>query len=79
MSRATSTTPTAATSPKLGRDDLEAKIRELQGDVRETADEAKSYAIVVAAAVVVGIAAVTFMLGRRRGRKKSTIVEIRRI
>jgi hypothetical protein len=64
---------------KISRDDLEAKFRELQGDVQETTDEATSYAVVVAAVLVVGIAAVTFVLGRRRGRRKSTIVEIRRI
>jgi hypothetical protein len=64
---------------KISRDDLEAKFRELQGDVQDTAEEATSYAVVVAAVLVVGIAAVTFVLGRRRGRKKSTIVEIRRI
>jgi hypothetical protein len=64
---------------KIQPADLEAKFRELQGDVKETADEAKSYALVAAAVVIVGIAAVTFVLGRRRGRKKTTIVEIRRV
>ena len=64
---------------KISRDDLEAKFRELQGDVQETADEATSYAVVASAVLVVGLAAVTFILGRRRGRRKSTIVEIRRI
>jgi hypothetical protein len=64
---------------KIQPADLEAKFRELQGDVQETADEAKSYALVAAAVVIVGIAAVTFVLGRRRGRKKTTIVEIRRV
>jgi hypothetical protein len=69
----------AAPGAKISRDDLEAKFRELQGDVQETAEEATSYAIVVAAVVVVGLAAAAFVLGRRRGRKRSTIVEIRRI
>ena len=67
------------TAIKIRRDDLEAKFRELQGDVQETADEAKSYVLAAAAVVVVGIAAVAFVLGRRRGRKRSTIVEIRRV
>ena len=64
---------------KITRDDLENKFRELQGDVVETTDQAKSYVIAAAVVVVVGIAAVTFVLGRRRGRKRSTVVEIRRI
>lgn len=64
---------------KITREDLEGKFRELQGDVEETTSEVKSYAIAVAAVVVVGVMAVTFVLGRRRGRKKTTVVEIRRI
>jgi hypothetical protein len=67
------------TATRIERADLAAKFRELQGDVQETAGEAKSYVLVAAAVVVVGIAAVTFVLGRRRGRKRSTIVEIRRV
>jgi hypothetical protein len=67
------------TAAKIDRDDLEAKFRELQGDVAETTDHAKSYAIAVAAVVVVGVAALAFVLGRRKGRKRSTIVEIKRI
>ena len=67
------------TATRIERSDIEAKFRELQGDVQDTADEAKSYAFAVAAVVVVGLAAAAFVLGRRRGRKRSTIVEIRRI
>jgi hypothetical protein len=63
---------------KITRDDLEAKFRELTGDVDERAEAAKSTAItvgaVVAAAVVIGV----FLFGRSRGRKKTTIVEVRR-
>ena len=64
---------------KIDRGDIEAKFRELQGDVVETTEQAKSYAIAVAAVVVVGVAALAFVLGRRKGRKRSTIVEIKRI
>ena len=64
---------------KITRDDLEAKLRELKGDVGATTETVKSYALAVAAVVLVGIAAVAFVAGRRRGRAKSTIVEIRRI
>lgn len=63
---------------KITRDDLEAKFRELTGDVDQKAEEAKATAItvgaVVAAAVVLGV----FLFGRSRGRKKTTIVEVRR-
>jgi hypothetical protein len=68
-----------ATATKISRDDLADKFRELQVDVKDTADEAKSYAIAAAAVAVVVVVAAAFLLGGRRGRKKSTIVEIRRV
>jgi hypothetical protein len=67
------------TDGKITRDDLEAKLRELKDDVDETAESAKSY--VAAAAVAVGLLvfAIAFAAGKKRGRRKSTVVEIRRI
>ena len=64
---------------KITREDLEDKFRELQGEATSTAEQAKSYAIAAGAVLLVGIAAVAFVLGRRKGRKKSTVVEIRRL
>lgn len=64
---------------RISRDDLEAKLRELQGEVDETKDSALQTAIAVGAVVAVGVIAVAFLLGRRRGRKRTTIVEVRRI
>lgn len=69
----------AKTSTKITRDDLEAKFRELQGDASETVEEAKGYAVTAAIAVGVVLVAAVFVLGRRRGRRRSTIVEIRRL
>jgi hypothetical protein len=63
----------------IRRDDLEAKLRELQGDVEETTRSATSTLITVGAVVAVGVVAVAFMLGKRRGRRRRTIVEVRRI
>jgi hypothetical protein len=62
----------------IGRADIEAKLRELQGEVEIIGEEAKSYAITVVAVVGVAIVAVAFVLGRRRGRRNRTIVEVRR-
>lgn len=63
---------------KITRDDLEAKFRELTGDVEDKAESARSTAIavgaVVAAAVVLGV----FLFGRSRGQKRTTVVEVRR-
>lgn len=66
------------TAQKISRDDIEAKLREIQGEVDETAESAKGIAIAVGAVVAVGVLAAVFLLGRRRGRAKSTIVEVRR-
>jgi hypothetical protein len=68
-----------ATNGKVTQQDLEDKFRELQGEATSTAEQAKSYAIAAAAVVVIGIAAVAFVMGRRKGRKKTTVVEIKRI
>jgi len=61
------------------RADIESKLREIRGvtdDSTEVAQEAaKPVLIALGVAVVIG----AFLLGRRRGRKRSTIVEIRRI
>lgn len=63
----------------IQRRDIEAKIRELQGDVEETAQSATSTLLTVGAVVAVGVVAVAFLWGRRKGRKRTTIVEVRRI
>lgn len=71
------TSPTVP-QKKITRDDIEAKFRELTGDVDEKAEAAKETAIaigaVIGAAVIIGV----FLFGRSRGRKKTTIVEVRR-
>ncbi len=67
-----------ATKP-ISRGDLESKLRELQGEVDETKDSALSTAIAVGAVIAVGVVAVAFLLGRRRGKRRTTVVEIRRI
>jgi hypothetical protein len=59
--------------------DLESKFRELEGEATSTARQAKTYAVAAVAVAVVTVAAVAFVLGRRRGKKKTTVVEIRRI
>jgi ABC-type spermidine/putrescine transport system permease subunit II len=67
-------------APKdITRDDLEAKFRELRGEVDTTAASAKSYAVAVGAVAVVAVIGVVYLLGRRRGKKRSTVVEVTRL
>lgn len=61
------------------REDLEAKLREIQGVVDETKGSARD-AAVVGAIVVVVIIALAFFLGRRKGSKGAkAMIEIRQV
>ncbi len=62
----------------IERRDIEAKIRELHGGVEDTAQSATTTLATVGAVVIVGVVAVAFLLGRRKGRRRTTIVEVRR-
>ncbi len=64
---------------RISRDDIEAKFRELRGEIDHTAESAKSTIIAVGAAVAVAVVIAAFLFGRRRGRKRTTVVEIRRV
>ena len=61
------------------RSDIEAKLREIKGEVDTTATAAKPAAMAVAAVAVVALLGAAYLLGRRKGKKKSTVVEIRRV
>ena len=62
----------------VNRDDLEAKLREIQQVVDETAAGAKSPGV-LAAVGVVALIFLVYVLGRRRGRKGSARVEVYRV
>jgi len=58
--------------------DIRAKLREIKGGVDETTETAKPYALAGGIAGVIALLALAFLLGRRRGHRKDTWVEIRR-
>lgn len=72
-------TASSATTNPITRDDLESKFRELEGGVSETKESAASMLITVGAVVAVGVIALAFLAGRRKGKKRTTVVEVRRI
>lgn len=72
-------TATAPGSTRITRDDIEARFRELEGEVDERKEQVLGVAAMVGVAAVVGVVLVAFALGRRRGRKRTTVVEIRRV
>lgn len=64
---------------RITRSDIEAKLQEIRGTAEDSApdvpESAQRTGILAAGGALLVVA---FLLGRRRGRKKSTIVEIRR-
>ena len=70
---------TATENGRITRGDIEAKLRELRGDVEETGEAVVEKGKAVIGVVAAGVAGLIFLLGVRRGKKKSTVVEIRRV
>ena len=64
---------------RITRGDIEAKLREMRGDVEQTAAAAKTPILAIAGGVATAVIVIAFLLGKRRGRRKSTVVEIRRV
>ena len=64
---------------RISREDIEAKLRALQGDVQVKVEDRKSTVMVVAGGIGVVLVIVFFLLGRRSGKRRSTVVEIRRV
>jgi len=63
----------------ITRDDIEAKFRELTGEASDELESARSQAVTVGLAVGVALVAVVFLIGRRSGRRRSAVVEVRRV
>jgi len=69
----------ASAARPITRDDLEAKFREVQGGVGVGADAARGVGKATGALMTVAAVGIAYMLGRRRGRRRRTIVEVRRV
>jgi hypothetical protein len=67
------------TQERITRDDLESKFRELEGEAREQVASARSTAITAGIIGLVVLLLLAFLLGRRRGKQRSTVVEIKRV
>ena len=70
---------TVPTDRRITRNDIQGKLEELRGEVDEGVDAARNVTKVVAVVAVGMLVAAAFLYGRRRGRKRQTIVEIRRV
>lgn len=64
---------------RVTRADIEAKLREIGGEVDEAGEQARNIGMIVGAVAIVVVVGVAFLLGRRRAKKTTTVVEIRRV
>lgn len=70
---------TMASGSTVTRDDLEAKIRELQGGAQDQVSSARGTLLTAGGVVAALLLLIVFLLGRRAGKQRTTIVEIKRV
>ena len=59
--------------------DIESKFREIQEQVDHVAEEGKQRLAPIAIAAGVALVVVVYLVGRRSGKRRSTVVQIRRL
>jgi hypothetical protein len=64
---------------KISPADIEAKLRDVQGQVDTVKNDSKKKALIGGAASGVILLLIIFLLGQRAGKRKSTVLEIRRL
>jgi hypothetical protein len=64
---------------RIDRAAIESKFREVQADLTATVEGARQRVVVVGAAAGGLVLVAAYVLGRRAGRRRSTVVEIRRL
>jgi hypothetical protein len=72
-------TTSTAPAKRITRDDIESKMRELQGDVDTNIESARTIGLAAGIGVTIVLVLFAYVLGRRRGKQRQTILEIRRI
>ncbi len=72
-------TKNADTPAKITPDDLRNKLQAFQGDVQGKVDDQKTSIATIAGGAGLALMIIMFLLGKRSGKKKSAIVEIRRV
>lgn len=73
----TSDAPQAA--GPITRDDIEAKLREVYSGAHDQVASTKTTLVSVAAVIGALLVLIVFLLGIRGGKKRTTIVEIKRV
>ena len=63
----------------MTRDELESTLSSFQSSLRGQIEDRRQTIVVAGVAISVGLAVVAYLLGRRSGRRKSAIIDIRRL
>ena len=79
MSKKSKSKSAEETPEQISRDDIEAKFRELTGDMNSTAQRLTRGAVTAGSAVLIIVLILVFLIGRSKGKKKTTMIEIVRI
>lgn len=72
-------TQNGKTSERISLGDIEGQFRSLTGSAQAAVAESKTTAVAVAAVGGILTVASVYLLGRRRGRRRATVLEIRRV
>jgi hypothetical protein len=64
---------------KITRDDIESKLREIRGEVADVGSASKGYVLAAGVVALTAVVAGAYLLGRRKGKKRTTVVEVRRV
>lgn len=64
---------------RITRDDLEAAFQKVVGEGEKAVESSMPASLVVAGAAALFVVALVYMAGKRRGRRKSSVIEIRRL
>ncbi len=79
MSQSKATGERTAPADRISLGDIESQLRSLGGSAQAVVSESKTTAIAAAAVGAVITVASVYLLGRRRGRRRATVLEIRRV
>jgi hypothetical protein len=69
----------SSTTEKISPEDLQRKLQSFQDGIQGKVEDQKSTLMAAGGGLLVVLLVVVFLLGKRAGKKKTTLVEIRRL
>lgn len=67
------------TDRPVTRATIEAKLQEIRGEITSTTASARPYVVMAGVAAAVVLVGMSYLMGKRKGKKKTTLVEVRRV